>query len=119
MEDRKIYPLPEKGEITYAPNGNCICPFCGKAFRKLGRHFNYAHGMTSDEAHKEAGWDRNAKATNEDYRKLMRDKLQEKCVTVNLIKKGKKTRFKKGSQGRTKDKMSLMSLKKIQRRNKK
>lgn len=115
MENREIYPLPKYGEITYAPNGDCICPFCGKAFRKLGMHFYYGHGITSREAHEKAGWDHSAKATNEDYRKLMREKLQEKCVSINLIKKGKSTRFKKGSSGRTRDQISAMTLKKLRR----
>ena len=113
MESKDVYDLPEYGEITYAPNGDCICPFCGKAFRKLGTHFYYAHGMTSKQAHEKAGWDYNAKATNELYRELMRNKLQDKCVTVNLIEKGKSTRYVPGSQGRTKDKLSAMTLRRL------
>ena len=111
MEEKEIYPLPKYGEITYAPNGDCICPFCGKAFRKLGLHFYYAHDMTSKEAHEKAGWDHNAKATNKDYRKLMRKKLQKKCVTINLLEKGKPTRYKKHHKGRTKDMISPMTMK--------
>src|SRR5574344_276038 len=36
-ENKKLYPLydPAKGP-QYAPNGDCICPLCGKAFTKLG-----------------------------------------------------------------------------------
>lgn len=113
LEGKEVYDLPKYGEITYAPNGDCICPECGKAFRKLGRHFNLAHGMSSAEAHKKFGWDRNAKATNKAYRDLMRDKLQEKCVTVNLIDKGKSTRFAPNHSGRTRDKVSAMTLKRL------
>lgn len=113
IEDKEIYPLPTYGNITYAPNGDCICPFCGKAFRKLGMHFYYAHGMTSKEAHEKAGWDHNAKATNKSYRILMRNKLQTKCVTINLIDKGKNTRFSLNHGGRTRDKVSAMTLKRL------
>ena len=113
LKGKEVYETPAYGEIAYAPNGDCICPLCGKAFRKLGRHFNLAHGMTSDEAHKKFGWDRNAKATNESYRNLMRDKLQDKCVTVNLIEKGQSTRYVPGSEGRTRDKVSAMTLNKL------
>lgn len=95
LEHKKEYPLPRYGEITYAENGDCICPFCGKAFTKLGMHFYYHHGMTSREAHIKAGWDIGAKATNENYRNKMRDKVQEKCITINLLEKGKPTRFTK------------------------
>ena len=115
MEQKEIYDLPKYGEITYAPNGDCICPFCGKAFRKLGMHFYYAHDMTSKEAHEKAGWDHNAKATNKSYRNLMRNKLQDKCVTINLIDKGKATRYVLGSPGRTRDKISAMTLFKLKR----
>lgn len=113
MESKEVYDLPKYGEIAYAPNGDCICPECGKAFRKLGRHFNQAHNMSSAEAHKKFGWDRNAKATNESYRELMRNKLMKKCVTVNLIEKGQSTRFIPGSPGRTRDKVSAMTLAKL------
>jgi uncharacterized C2H2 Zn-finger protein len=51
MEGKDVHPIPPYGEIAYADNGDCICPFCGKAFRKLGRHFNLAHGLTSKQAH--------------------------------------------------------------------
>jgi len=115
MERREIYPLPKLGEITYAPNGDCICPFCGKAFRKLGLHFYYSHNMTSKEAHKKAGWDQNAKATNEDYRILMKNIQHEKTITENLIEKGKPTRFKKNHQGRTRDKISVMTEMRLKR----
>jgi len=115
MERKEVYALPKYGEITYSPNGDCICPFCGKAFRKLGLHFYYAHDLTSRQAHKKAGWDQNAKATNPAYRELMRNKLQDKCVTVNLIDKGKLTRFAPGSPGRTRDKVSAMTLKRLKR----
>ena len=119
MENRDVYPLPEYGEITYAPNGDCICPFCGKAFRKLGLHFYYGHGLTSLKAHEQAGWDHKAKATNPEYRDLMREKLKIKCVKINLLQRGKATRFKKGSQGRTKDKLSQMTRNNLKRRFKK
>lgn len=118
MEHKEIYPLPKLGEITYAPNGDCICPFCGKAFRKLGLHFYYSHNLTSKEAHKKAGWDQSAKATNEGYRILMRNIQHEKTITENLLEKGKPTRFKKNHQGRTKDKISVMTNIRLKNKNK-
>ena len=115
MEKKEVYELPEHSEITYAPNGDCICPFCGKAFRKLGLHFYYAHDLTSREAHERAGWYYNAKATNESYRDLMRDKLQDKCVVVNLLDKGQATRYVPGSSGRPRDKVSAMTLSRLKK----
>lgn len=116
MEGKETYPLPEYGEITYAPNGDAICPFCGKAFRKLGMHFYYAHGLISKEAHKKAGWARNAKATNEDYRELMREKLQDHCVDINLIEKGFNTRYTEGHPGRPRESLSEMTLRELRER---
>jgi len=113
IKSKDVYDLPKHGEITYAPNGDCICPFCGKAFRKLGMHFYYSHHMTSKQAHEKAGWDQSAKATNESYRELMRNKLMKKCVDINLIEKGKATRYVPGSPGRTRDKVSAMTLSKL------
>lgn len=112
-EGKEVYPLPKVGEITYAPNGDCICPFCGKAFRKLGGHFWQAHKMTSKEAHHKIGWDLNAKASNINYRALMQNRLQPKCVADNLILKGQSTRFSKHSIGRPKSKVSPMTLKRL------
>lgn len=113
IKGKEIYPLPNVGEITYAPNGDCICPFCGKAFRKLGNHFYQTHKITSKEAHHKIGWDLNAKATNADYRNLMRQRLKQKCVTINLIIKGKQTRFVLKHSGRTREKVSIMTLKRL------
>jgi len=113
IDKKEIYNLPEHGEITYAPNGDCICPFCGKAFRKLGMHFYYGHRLTSKIAHELAGWDYSAKATNPQYRELMRNKLMKKCVDINLIEKGQPTRYVPGSPGRTRDKVSAMTLSKL------
>lgn len=110
LDQKEIYPLPNKGEITYAPNGDCICPFCGKAFRKLGTHFYYSHGLSSKEAHVKAGWDIKAKATNEQYRDLMRSKLQEKCVVENLLNAGKATRYTPKHIGRPKQMVSPMTM---------
>lgn len=119
LENKTVHPLPEYGEITYTEEGDCICPFCGKAYRKLGGHFVQAHGLSSADAHKLAGWDRSAKATNVDYRNLMRRKLQTKCVTVNLIQKGKRTRYTLGSAGRPKEKVSQMTLNRLKHKGEK
>lgn len=119
QQSKNIYPVPPYGEIWYADNGDCICPLCGKAFRKLGRHFNQSHNMSSDEAHKFFGWDRNAKATNVSYRKLMQQKLQKKCVVINLLKKGQATRYAPGASGRTKNKVSAMTLHRLKQQFKK
>jgi len=95
-EKKVIYPTPSYGKITYAPNGDCICPFCGKAFRKLGAHFWNFHHILSKNAKELAGWDHTVKASNIDYRAHMHFIQQQKCIDINLIVKGKPTRRKIG-----------------------
>ena len=43
------YPLPPKGVIHYASNGDPICHICGQAHRKLGNHIRFKHNMTQNE----------------------------------------------------------------------
>lgn len=108
-DGKKLYPVPNPGEITYAPNGDVVCPECGKAFRKLGGHLYQAHHLTCDEAFKKFGWYRRlTKATNIEYRKMMHDIQDPKTISDNLLSKGESTRFgsvvrgrKKGSSIRT------------------
>lgn len=93
-QGRKVYPLPPNKELTYAENGDAICPICGKAFRKLGGHLYNAHKISCDEAFRMFGWHRRkAKATNKDYRKHMKTIQKDYCVIDNLVCKGKSTRF--------------------------
>ena len=110
-DNKTVYPIPEYGEITYAPNGDCICPFCGKAFRKLGAHFWNFHHLKANKAKEYAGWDHNVKASNIEYRKHMNKIQKEKCITINLIEKGKPTRKKKGHH--TKKYVSEMTRRRI------
>lgn len=94
MDKKKIYPLPRHGEITYNEDGDAICPECGKAFCKLGGHIRYAHHMTTADFFKKHGWHvRKTKASNIEYRKKMKDIQDPKTISVNLIEKGKSTRF--------------------------
>lgn len=93
-EGKNVYTPPKYGEVAYAPNGDCICPECGKAFRKLSNHIYQAHGVDHKNACVKYGWHiRNDKVTNNDYRKHMHDIQHTKCITNNLIEKGKNTRF--------------------------
>jgi hypothetical protein len=108
-----VYDTPPYGEIWYAPNGDCICPICGKAFRKLGCHLYNFHKITSREAYQQFGWAFNVKASNLSYRYDMKQKLKDYCVDINLIERGKNTRFVVGSPGRTTDKVSEMTRRRL------
>ncbi len=97
IEGKDIYPLPEDGTVEYAPNGDCICHECGKAFSKLGQHVFYAHHKTSKEYAVEHGLKlRGPKAvrlSNNTYSTKMHNIQDPKTIRVNLVEKGFETRF--------------------------
>ena len=111
-DKKKVYPLPPLGEITYAPNGDVICPLCGRAFGKLGSHIRYFHKLDPKEVYTKVGWDRDPHATSNKYKEKMRSHITEE-LKQDLIERGKNTRFKAGHKGRTKDQMSLATIKRL------
>lgn len=104
-----MYPLPGYGEIAYSPDGKPICHICGKAYNKPLAHAWQIHGITEKEYKKEFGLDVTVGILSEESRALARKRVYENydvAIAENLLKKGKNTRFKKGSQGRVKEKVS-------------
>ena len=102
-DNKKVYDLPDYAKVEYAPNGDCICHICGKAFRKLGGHIVQAHKMLMrDYCTKFGLFYRNNKASNVEYRENMKNIQKDYCITENLIEKGKNTRVKKGDKLRYK-----------------
>lgn len=90
-----LYPLPSKGSIYYAPNGDPICHICGKAMRKLGSHIALAHKITQQEYRERFGLYHNTKLANSDYQDTMRKynkQYSEIVVKDNLLKNGINTR---------------------------
>ena len=88
MEGKIVYP-PYEGPVQYAPNGDVICPVCGKAYRKMCSHTWQAHNLTSKELFKKFGWkERKVKATCKEYRVMMKDIQHAKCITENLVEHG-------------------------------
>jgi len=91
-----VYPLPDKGAVYYAPNGDPICHICGQAHRKLGSHIRHRHGMSQSEYRDKFDLYRNTKLSNKDYQDVMHkyvDTYYDKVVKDNLISKGTKTRI--------------------------
>lgn len=111
-DKKKVYPLPPLGEITYAPNGDVICPICGRAFAKLGSHIRYFHKLAPKDVYIKVGWDREPHATSKNYKEKMRSHITEE-LKEGLIERGKNTRFKAGHKGRTRDQMSLATVKRL------
>lgn len=91
-----VYPLPAKGEVAYAPNGDCICHICGMAYRKLGNHIMNRHGMTQNAYREEYGLHHNTKLSSKEYISMMKDyndQYYNLVVKENLLVGGKLTRL--------------------------
>ena len=90
-----LYPEPELGEVLYAPNGDPVCHICRKAYRKLGNHIRFAHGLSQEEYRELFKLYHSTRLSNKDYVETMReyvDKYYDVVVEENLISGGKKTR---------------------------
>ena len=97
-----LYPLPPKGLVKYATNGDLICHICGQAHRKLIQHVYYKHNMSHNEYCDKFNLLHNTRLTRDDYQEKMRNyttMYREKVVDNNLLKQGMKTRYKKGENG--------------------
>ncbi len=97
------------GIIEYDQDGKPICEICKKSFKRVIAHVRQKHDMNEREYKLKFGFDLKKGICSKDSSELSRDKLFEnydKCVTKNLLNKCSKSRFKKGDQGRTKDKVS-------------
>lgn len=116
----KIHELPQKGEIKYDDRGYPICHICGKAYKKLLAHVWQVHNITEKEYKKQFGLDLHNGISCQDTKEKLRkavEKHYDKVVKENLIIKGQKTRFKVNHKGRTKDKVSLQTLKRLKQSN--
>ena len=90
------YPLPPKGVVHYAPNGDAICHICGEAQRKLGSHIAHRHHMSQNEYRDMFELYHNTRLSNYEYINNMsqiNNKYKDKVVKENLIKCGINTRI--------------------------
>lgn len=122
LSSMPTYPLPNKGEIGYAPDGKVVCHICGKAFDKVLKHAYQYHGILAVEYKKEFGLDLGKGLISDSTKRkhqIAVKKHYDVVVHQNLIKNGEKTRFTKGSYGRPKEKVSLQCYKELSDRFKK
>jgi hypothetical protein len=97
------------GIIEYDDAGKPICEICGKSFSRVLSHVRQKHDMTEREYKIEFGFDLNKGICSLESSEKSRQKALENydlVIAENLIANGSKTRFVKGSAGRTKDKLS-------------
>lgn len=111
-----VYELPKYGEIAYSDDGKPICHVCGLAFDKVLSHVWQVHEMTENEYKKQFGLETTKGIMSEKSTALARQRNRENygiVVEENLLMAGEKTRFKQGSAGRTKDKVSEYTRKRL------
>lgn len=106
----------EKGVVNYDQWGRPICGICGRAYDKLMTHVNQKHGLSAREYKEQFGLDvsksiMSLKSKDRARKPTIRNQA---IIQKNLVEKGKKHRFKKGSKGRPKDKLSEQSKKRLQ-----
>lgn len=90
------YPLPPKGVVARATNGDFICHICGKAYCKLGNHIFQCHHMSQKAYREEFGLYHNTRLCHDAYHSKMREynvKYYDKVVKQNLIVGGQSTRI--------------------------
>ena len=98
----------EKGIIYYDEHGRPICNICGRSFKKLISHVIQTHSMTGLQYKDLFGYDRYKSIMSKDSRYLARMNAIKNYPKIkdNLLVSGRSTRFKIGHSGRTKDKIS-------------
>jgi hypothetical protein len=107
------------GTIEYDEDGKPMCEICGKHFHRVIYHVRQKHDMNERDYKKEFGFDVKkgicSLESKDKSRKAVFDNY-DKVVSNNLIEKGAKSRFKVGSQGRTKDMVSAQTKKMLIKR---
>lgn len=113
---RPVYELPKKGEVKYAPDGLVICHICGRAYKKLMAHVWQTHGIYEKDYKREFGLNVSKGLICDETKERLQKSVErhyEKVVEKNLIKGGKKSRFRLGSIGRTRNKLSLQEYNRL------
>ena len=93
------YPIPPKGVLLFATNGDPICHICGGAYSKLGNHIRQVHHMTILDYKDTYKLLHSTQLTSANYKTKMQyynRKYYRKVVKKNLIKHGAATRFRIG-----------------------
>lgn len=112
-------PLPKIGEVSYDTQGKPICHICGNSFHRILCHVRQKHNLSARQYKKKFGLDLIKGVCSRESHDLASQRNKENFETVvgkNLLLGGIKTRFKKGCNGRTKDKVSLQTKRKLRER---
>jgi hypothetical protein len=107
------------GQIKYDPYGKPTCHICGKSFHRLLQHVRQVHTINAKDYKAMFGLIPNKGIMSEVSLQKSQANVSENFdkAVANLLKHGVDTRFKKGHEGRTRDKMSEQSRLNIVSRN--
>ena len=97
------------GVIEYNEDGKPMCEICGNYFNRVIAHARQKHHISEREYKLQFGFNLKKGICSKESSEISREKVfanYEKCIGKNLKLLGEKTRFKIGSEGRTKDKVS-------------
>jgi hypothetical protein len=97
------------GKIEYDDIGKPKCEICGKHFDRVISHVRQKHGLSEKEYKKKFGFDLKKGICSFSSSQLSREKVFEnydKAIKQNLLEGGSKSRYKKGTKGRTKEMVS-------------
>lgn len=107
------------GIIEYNEVGYPKCEICGEHFKRVLSHVRQAHFISEREYKATYGFDLKKGICSKESSEKTREKTLlnfDRCVKKNLLDKGELSRFKKGSKGRTKDKVSAQTKKRLKDR---
>ncbi|MEG0908754.1 MAG: MucR family transcriptional regulator [Clostridia bacterium] len=107
---------PTPGEVIYDHRERPVCHICGKGYRKLCSHAYNTHNITADKYKQKFGLEKKKGITSTITKAILQDSVKKNydvVVVENLLNSGKESRFKIGCKGRTKDKVSLQTYKKL------
>jgi hypothetical protein len=107
---------PYFGEVKYDDKGLPLCHICGKSFRKLLNHVWQKHGIYEKEYKLTFGLDTGKGICCQETRERLQQAIKDNydiVVSDNLLKNGSRTRFKSGGMGRTRDKLSEQSRRRL------
>lgn len=112
----EIHSRCKYAEISYDHEGKPICHICGKSFKKLMTHVWQKHNMSAYDYKKTFGLETTKGIMCQEsveIARLRNKQNYDKVVKENLLTKGEPKRFQIGWEGRTKDKVSPMTRKKL------
>lgn len=97
------------GVIQYNEDGQVLCEVCGLYFDRVATHVRQKHNLLAVAYKKMYGFDTKKGICSPQSAEISRKNNKahyDRVVVQNLLKGGLKSRFKEGSIGRRKDKVS-------------